>query len=338
MDKKVLILYNGGTIGMKPSSQGYAPEVGFLQSQMNLLPAFHDDRMPSFDILEQSPLIDSANMFPDRWWGIAQDIAKYYAQYDGFVVLHGTDTMAYTASALPFILQGLDKPVILTGSQIPLCELRNDAQENLITSLLIAANHPIPEVCLYFGGRLIRGCRAVKVDARGFQAFDSPNYPLLGDIGISIEIFWKRILITPNPKPVLRLHPLHYATVAALRLFPGISASVLENILQAPLQGLVLETYGVGNGPIMDPMFLRVLRQANERGIVLVNCTQCLRGRVQQKDYAAGQVLSQTGLISGLDMTTEAALAKLHYLLSSDEEISSVKAKIGLSICGELSI
>lgn len=337
MNRKILIIYNGGTIGMKPSAGGYTPEPGFLQAQMNRLPFFHDPRIPDFDILEQRPLIDSAQMYPDRWWGIAQEIARHYADYDGFVILHGTDTLAYTASALPFMLQGLDKPVILTGSQIPLCELRNDAQENLITSLLIAAEYRLPEVCLYFGGRLIRGCRATKVDARGFQAFASPNYPLLGDIGIGIEIFWERVRPVQGPEAPLSLNPLHCATVGALRLFPGISASVLENILQPPLQGLVLETYGMGNGPTHDPMFLRVLRQASERGVVLVNCTQCLRGRVNQTGYAAGQPLAEAGLVSGLDMTTEAALAKLHYLLSAGDSPAQVRAQMSQNFCGELS-
>ncbi|MGV3526426.1 MAG: asparaginase [Candidatus Sericytochromatia bacterium] len=335
---RVLVVYNGGTIGMKRSTEGYTPEPGYLQAQMRAIPAFAHADIPEYVIHEQQPLIDSSNMHPDRWWSIAQDIARHYADFDGFVVLHGTDTLAYTASALPFMLQGLRKPVILTGSQIPLCELRNDAQENLITSLLLAARHPIPEVCLYFGGRLIRGCRATKLDAAGFQAFGSPNYPLLGEVGVEMDIFWERIRPLPEAGTPLEVFPLHHATVGALRLFPGISASVLENLLQPPLQGLVLETYGMGNGPAQDPAFLRVLRQASERGIVIVDCTQCVKGRVELSGYATGRALADVGVVSGLDLTTEAALAKLYFLLSAGHSPEEVRSRMGQNLCGELTL
>jgi len=332
---KILIVYSGGTIGMQQTAAGYAPAAGYLQQQMRQIPAFQHASVPACDILEQQPLLDSANMHPDRWWSIAQAIALNYDHYSGFVVLHGTDTMAYTASALPFMLQGLNKPVIVTGSQIPLCEVRNDAQENLITSMLIAARYPIPEVCLYFGGHLMRGCRSVKIDAQGFQAFASPNYPLLGQVGIDIDIFWERIR-TPQQR-LLAVQPLHHATVGALRLFPGISASVLENMLQPPLQGLVLESYGSGNGPANDAVFLRVLRQASQRGVVLINCSQCVKGSVAQGSYATGQALTEAGVISGHDLTTEAALAKLYYLFSAGHSPDAVRAQLAVDFCGELS-
>src|SRR5437868_8593394 len=173
---------------MRHTRAGYRPQPGYLQSQMAAMPELGNPSMPSFTIHEYKPLLDSSNMTPREWVAIARDIAANYRRFDGFVVLHGTDTMAYTASALPFMLRGLGKPVIITGSQIPLCEVRNDARENLITSLLISADYDIPEVCLYFGGRLLRGCRAVKVSASGFAAFDSPNFPPLGLVGIDIEI------------------------------------------------------------------------------------------------------------------------------------------------------
>lgn len=334
---KILIVYSGGTIGMRQSPQGYLPETGYLQAQMARIPAFQHAAVPAYDILELQPLLDSANMHPDRWWGLAQAIAEHYDDYQGFVVLHGTDTMAYTSSALPFMLQGLNKPVIVTGSQIPLCEVRNDAQENLITSLLIAARYQIPEVCLYFGGLLMRGCRAMKLDAQGFQAFASPNYPVLGQVGIDIDIFWERIRPARH-NPLLSLQALHYATVGALRLFPGISASVLENLLQPPLQGLVIESYGVGNGPASDPVFLRVLRQACQRGVVLVNCTQCVKGSVAQQDYATGQALADVGLVAGGDLTTEAALAKLYYLFSAGYAPQDVRRLLAEDLCGEISV
>ncbi|HYI13571.1 MAG TPA: asparaginase domain-containing protein, partial [Thermoanaerobaculia bacterium] len=190
MRKRVYIIYTGGTIGMKRTRSGYVPASGYLQSQMSQMPELRHESMPSYTIEEYDPLLDSSNMTPAEWVKIARDVESNYDRYDGFVVLHGTDTMAYTASAVPFLLAGVRKPVIITGSQIPLCEIRNDARENLITSLMLAANYAIPEVCLYFGGKLLRGCRSTKVSADGFAAFDSPNFPPLGTVGIDIEVNW----------------------------------------------------------------------------------------------------------------------------------------------------
>src|SRR3989442_636269 len=226
MRKRVYIAYTGGTIGMKLTRAGYCPEPGYLQKQMAEMPELRNASIPEFTIREYAPLLDSSNMTPREWVKIARDIAENYRRYDGFVVLHGTDTMAYTASALPFMLRGLGKPVIITGSQIPLCEVRNDARENLITSLLIAAGYNIPEVCLYFGGKLLRGCRAVKVSADGFQAFASPNLPPLGTVGIDIEINWPLVR-----KKAGRLRLDEFAApvvVIALRLFPGISPDLVR--------------------------------------------------------------------------------------------------------------
>src|SRR5947208_1093741 len=247
MRKRVYIAYTGGTIGMTPTRDGYTPARGSLQKQMKQMPELRHPSMPSYRIHEYDPLLDSSNMTPAEWLKIARDIAGVYDGYDGFVVLHGTDTMAYTTSALPFLLKGLAKPVIVTGSQIPLCEVRNDGRENLITSLLIAANHDVPEVCLYFGGKLLRGCRAVKVSADGFAAFASPNVPPLGNVGIDIEINWD-LVRTPQPRQKMAVEEHASPVVSALRLFPGISPELVGNVLRPPLQGLVLEAFGVGNG------------------------------------------------------------------------------------------
>lgn len=338
MKKRLYIAYTGGTIGMCRTAEGYAPAPGYLASQMAEMPELRDPRMPAYDIREYTPLLDSSNMTPADWFRIAQDIVAHYDAYDGFIVLHGTDTMAYTASALPFLLQGLRKPVILTGSQIPLCEIRNDARANLITSMVIAAEHPVPEVCLYFGNKLLRGCRSVKVDADGLDAFDSPNYPPLGTVGVTIEIDWSHVAQSPPAAGLTLTLPVVQATVGAFRIFPGLSSALLHNILQPPLHGLVLETYGVGNAPDRDEAFLAEIRAATDRGVVIVNCTQCLRGSVRQGEYAAGAALARAGVISGHDMTAEAALCKLFYLFSAGLTPAEVKTQVGRNLCGEVTL
>jgi len=337
MRKRVYIAYTGGTIGMKRTRAGYVPASGFLQEQMDAMPELKHPSMPRFEVHEYAPLLDSSNMTPREWVAIARDIGDHYARYDGFVVLHGTDTMAYTASALPFMLHGLGKPVIVTGSQIPLCEVRNDGRENLITSLLIAANYDIPEVCLYFGGRLLRGCRAVKVSADGFAAFASPNVPPLGNVGIDIEINWD-LVRKPRQRQKMRVEELASPVVSALRLFPGISPQLVGNVLRPPLQGLVLEAYGVGNGPDHDDVFLAALTEATSRGVVIVDCTQCLEGTVDLSEYAAGSALARAGVISGFDMTAEAALAKLYYLFSRAYAPDKVKREMQRDLRGEMTL
>jgi L-asparaginase len=335
MKKKVYIAYTGGTIGMKLIGRHYLPVSNYLQEEMAAIPSFSHPSLPAYRINEYEPLLDSPNMTPGDWSRIARDIYDHYEEYDGFIVLHGTDTMAYTASALAFMFHGLRKPIIVTGSQIPLCEIRNDAQENLITALTLAASdRPIPEVALYFNSQLLRGCRAVKVDADGFDAFDSPNLPPLATVGIEVEVNHQLVKRTPSEELVL--WEITEPGVGALRLFPGISAEVLDNMLRPPLRGLVLETYGGGNGPTNDKRFLEVLRAATARGVVIVNCTQCLRGTVDLTKYETGTLLADAGLISGFDMTAEAALTKLAYLFSIDTDPAWVKEKMQEDLRGEL--
>ena len=343
---RVLIIYTGGTIGMKDSPRGYVPAPGLLGEQLAAMPQFHDRSKPAlttplsrygrrvhYQILEYDELLDSSNMGIEDWVKIAGDIERHYDDYDAFIVLHGTDTMAYTASALSFMLENLGKPVILTGSQIPVAESRNDAIDNVLGALTIAGHYEIPEVCVYFDGKLLRGNRSQKVDAAGLEAFQSGNFPPLAQLGIDIHVEWDRILAPPSQP--LRVQPITNHSVAALRLFPGISAAMIDNILQPPLEGLVLESFGAGNAPDRRKDFLDVLRAGAERGVVIVNVTQCQRGTVTT-DYAAGTALAEVGIVGGADMTPEAALTKLSYLLSLGLPRAEVQRLMRHNLRGEL--
>jgi L-asparaginase len=333
--KSVYIAYVGGTIGMQKTEQGYSTAKGFLQAQIETMPELESDLMPSVTIHEYDPLLDSSNMTPNDWVNIAQDIFHHYQDYDGFIVLHGTDTMAYTASALSFMLQNIGKTVIVTGSQIPLVEIRNDARLNLINSLLIASNYQIPEVCLYFNSKLMRGNRTRKVNASGFDAFASPNFAPLGTAGVDLSIEWNAIQPQPS-EPFQVVAPNTIPNVAHIRLFPGMSVEVLRNLLQPPVQGLILETYGTGNAPDKNPNFLAALKAAVDRGVVIVSCTQCLQGTVDLDEYATGNALKQVGVLSGHDMTPEAALTKLFFLFSLGLSSDTVRTLMTRNLRGEL--
>ncbi|MFD2094444.1 asparaginase [Corallincola platygyrae] len=332
--KKIYIAYTGGTIGMRQSAHGYIPEPGFLQEVLEKMPEFRRDEMPEFTIHAYQPLIDSSDMTPNDWQKIADDIAANYDQYDGFVVLHGTDTMAYTASALSFMLENLDKPVVVTGSQIPLAQLRSDGRENLLDALFLAANYPIPEVSLCFNHSLFRGNRTTKVHADGFNAFGSPNFPPLLEAGIQIQLV-KGEVKSATGKP-LKVQPIQAQPIGMASLYPGISADVIANILRQPVKALLLQSYGVGNAPQHKQM-LDLLSEASEQGIIVVNCTQCLKGSVNMGGYATGQALRDVGVISGYDMTTEATLTKLHYLLNQPLTPEQIREAMQTSLRGELS-
>lgn len=332
--KKILIINTGGTISSINTPSGYMPQKGYVAEILNKLPLFSHPDLPKFDILEYDPLLDSSNMTVEEWNRIAQDIARHYTQYDGFIVFHGTDTMAYTASALSFMLEHLDKTVILTGSQIPLSEVRNDAIDNIITSLWLCAQAAIPEVCIYFNQKLFRGNRTIKVSAEHFNAFSSPNYPLLASIGTQIQCHDEYIL--PKPIKPFHYHPIQPQFIANFRLFPGFAKEVLEFLLSQPIKGLILETYGSGNAQNNDPEFLRLLTEASQRGLILINCTQCLQGSVMMNQYATGSSLKKAGLISGHDMTPEAAHCKLLYLLSKNISTENIKIQMEQNLVGEL--
>lgn len=292
-------------------------------------------------VLSLTHLIDSSNMNPQIWIEITTIIGSEYAHYDGFVVLHGTDTMAYTASALSFLLENLSKPVILTGAQLPIGSVRTDAHRNLVTSIQIAAaqenGQPIvPEVCIFFNDVLLRGNRSRKVMSERFDAFYSENYPKLARAGIDVD--YNRSVIRAVPQDqTLCVHTRMDNRVAILKLFPGISEAVVRCMLENQnLKAFILETYGSGNAPT-ESWFVEALEQATQRGVLIYNVSQCLGGQVEQGRYATSKELLRIGVISGHDITTEAAVSKLMFLLGQNLPLSEIKTQLSRSIRGEMS-
>ena len=336
----ILMIYTGGTLGMVyDSKDGHLvsfdfehilermPEINRLDFELTVV-TFHE-------------LIDSSDMKPANWTSIARLIYQNYPHYDSFVIIHGTDTMAYTASALSFMLENLSKPVILTGAQLPIGAARTDARENLITALEIASaklyGEPrVPEVCLYFHSYLLRGNRAKKIESAHFNAFHSENYHVLAHAGIRID-YQTPFIRDYQPERTLLLHPDFDENVAILTLFPGISPRLVESVLRTEnLRGVVLETFGSGNTPTA-PWFLNCLREAADRNVVLFNVSQCTGGRVTPVRYQSSRFLQEIGVISGSDITTEAAITKLMHLLAKENNPESVRWNLGRSMCGEMS-
>ncbi|WP_103019091.1 asparaginase [Salinibacter altiplanensis] len=335
---RILVVYTGGTVGMVESEEGYVPGAGTLEALMDQRASFQSEDVPDYDVHAFDPLLDSANMTPDDWLQIAEAIRSRFEAYDGFLVVHGTDTMAFTASALAFMLHPLDKPVLLTGAQLPLDETRTDAQGNLLTSLLLLGTHAdrMGGVHVFFHNRLYRGPRVTKVNADAFSAFDSPNFPAVGTAGIDLDVEWERMPAPHHPPRTPVVTELGAATVSAFRLFPGLGVASLKNVLAPPVQGVVLECFGAGNAPAQNEAFLDALRTATDRGVVIVAVTQPLRGTADLDLYATGQALANVGVVSGYDMTTEAALAKLYYLFEQDHAPDEVRRLVQRNLRGEL--
>ena len=339
--KKILIIHTGGTIGMVRTENGFAPKAGAIIEELNQIRDLNSPDMPLWDLIEFDPLLDSTNVRAEQWNAMADTIAENYDKYDGFVVLHGTDTLAYSASALSFMLEGLNKPVVFTGAQIPLCELRSDGRDNLITSMMIAADGIIREVSLCFGDAVLRGNRAIKFSADGMVAFTSPNYSKLADAGINIE--YNHACIDDYVKSSLHYSffdtvSLKESRIAVIKVVPGIQFDIFEPIMGESLDGLVLETFGKGNIPNYDPALSRLITEASKCGTIVVVCTQCPAGTVSLGTYEAGSALDKAGAVSGGNMATEAAITKLIYLLSKDLPKPEIRKLMQTDLRGELTV
>ena len=332
---KILLLHTGGTIGMTWTKDGYKPDGKFFKDAIYHMDSLRTPVMPKWDYMETKPLLDSSKMGVKEWNQIAKIIADNKDLYDGFVILHGTDTMAYSASILSFMLQNINKPVILTGSQIPLCETRSDGRDNLITSMIIAGEGKIKEVCIYFGGQLLRGNRSTKYSANSMRAFVSPNYPELASAGISIQYNDSAFLKTGNKSFTFK--PLKDVPIGVISVFPGFKFDLFESIITDKLKGIVIETFGSGNIPNEESELLPIIKKANKNGVVIVVCSQCPQATVDMSIYETGKSLRKAGAVSGKDLTTEAAVAKLYYLFNHYKDINKIKLAMEKNICGELS-
>lgn len=341
--RSVLMIYTGGTIGMIENLETGALEAFNFEQISKAVPELKRFNY-TIDTIQFPNPIDSSDMVPEHWVTMAHIIEDNYEKYDGFVILHGTDTMAFTASALSFMLEGLTKPVVLTGSQLPIGKLRTDGKENLITAIEIAADAnedgtaKIPEVVIFFDSQLMRGNRTFKINAENFNAFTSRNYPILANAGIHIKYAGDEHILKPKPGTKLQAHYHIDPNVAVFSLFPGIQEHIVRHILSDPtLKGVVLRTFGSGNAPQL-PWFVDAVKEAIDRGVTIVNVTQCATGAVEMERYETGRHLLDVGVISGHDTTVEAALTKLMLLLGEGYDLAKVRRLMHTSLAGEITV
>jgi len=340
---KVLLISTGGTITMVREQTSGALVPADLETFKAFMPELFAGSI-QVDIQAFDPMIDSSDIGPDSWRRMAEMVYDHYEEYDGFVILHGTDTMSYSASALSFMLENLGKPVVFTGSQLPVGVLRSDARENLLTAIEIAAeqdeegNAVVPEVAIYFEDRLFRANRTTKRNAEHFSAFNSYNYPALAKAGVHIT-YQPHLIHYSDPNLPLVLHTEFDTRVAVLKLFPGIQPEVVRSVLHTPgLRGVALETFGAGNAPSAEWLYDE-LKAAVDRGILIVNKTQCNTGSVEMGLYAVSLNLMRAGVLSGYDITTEALLTKMMLLLGENpDDPERVRELIGKSLCGEVTV
>jgi len=343
MHRSILLIYTGGTIGMKQDPETLALKPFNFNQILEEVPELKKFGC-NIDTYSFDPLIDSSDVQPAFWIRLTSLIKENYSKYDGFVILHGTDTMSFTASALSFMFENLAKPVVLTGSQLPIGMLRTDGKENLISSIEIASavgadgNPMVPEVCIYFESQLYRGNRTTKYNAENFRAFRSANYPVLADVGIHIKYNTSLIRYPDNWNEELRVSQKLDTNVAVLKIFPGITPAVVDAILNMDgLKGVVLETFGSGNAPTAG-WFVSRIKDAVHRGLIVLNVTQCHAGKVDMDAYATGVALKKEGVISGFDSTTEAALTKMFFALGHDNTNAEVKRLLESDLRGEITI
>jgi L-asparaginase len=334
---KILIIYTGGTIGMvNDAKTGTLIPFDFEQIKENVPELARLDYQLSVHSFD--PILDSSNMDPEIWKALAELIKEKYDDFDGFVILHGSDTMSFTAAALSFMLQNLAKPVVLTGSQLPIGEIRTDAKENLITALEIAATKKngramVPEVCVYFDYQLFRGNRSIKYNSEKFEAFASPNYPILAEAGVNLTFYPNYIL--PIPKNPFEIHTSFNSNIGVLKMYPGITENGVKAITESNVDAIVLEAFGSGN-TTTAPWFIACLQKAITNDKVIIDISQCKGGAVQLGLYETSRELQQMGIVSGYDLTFEAAVTKLMYLLGQGLSTTEIKQRLEVAIAGEL--